>query len=115
MRGLLARISTRNAARIVTTLVVTTLLVALVQAQLAGRGTVGATAASGGIAPNAVGTLDCNGLSPIQKPNRHDFACTDMHAFYDGKPSRFSDNGHYVGHDEPSIRFLSSVPGSGTT
>ena len=26
---------------------------------------------------------------------------------------RFVENGHYIGHDEPSVRFLSSRPGSG--
>ena len=26
---------------------------------------------------------------------------------------RFYDNGHYIGHDEPDINFLSSQPGSG--
>jgi hypothetical protein len=31
---------------------------------------------------------------------------------YDGQPARFFDNGAYIGHDEPSIRFLSDVPGS---
>ena len=31
---------------------------------------------------------------------------------YDGAPARFFDNGTYIGHDEPSIRFLSDVPGS---
>ena len=25
------------------------------------------------------------------------------------------DNGHYVGHDEPSVEFISSTPGSGNT
>lgn len=114
MRGSIpfGQISPRNAARIVTTLVVSALVIVLVQAQFFGKGAAGA-AASGGVAPNAVGMLDCNGLSPIQRAAKHDPACTDVHAFYDGQPSRFSDNGHYVGHDEPSIRFLSDVPGSG--
>jgi hypothetical protein len=26
---------------------------------------------------------------------------------------RFSDNGHYIGHDEPDLTFLSNRPGSG--
>ncbi len=30
---------------------------------------------------------------------------------YRGYP--FKDNGHYVGHDEPSIKFIASAPGSG--
>ncbi len=32
---------------------------------------------------------------------------------YDGKPTRFTDNGVYIGHDEPIIRFLSKRHGSG--
>jgi hypothetical protein len=28
---------------------------------------------------------------------------------------RFYDNGHYVGHDEPSVKFISSLAGSGNT
>ena len=36
--------------------------------------------------------------------------CTDMHgARYDGRFQRFYDNGHYVGHDEPSVKFISSL------
>ena len=31
---------------------------------------------------------------------------------YDGRPGRFYDNGHYIGHDEPSLRYLSSRPGA---
>ena len=32
-----------------------------------------------------------------------------------GKRFRFEDNGHYIGHDEPSVKFISSTPGSGNT
>jgi hypothetical protein len=110
--SLFARTSPRNAARIAATLI-TGLVVVLALAQWSGNRTASATAATDGVAPNAIGALDCNGLSPIQKPARHDPVCTDIHAFYDGQPSRFTDNGKYVGHDEPSIRFLSDVPGSG--
>jgi hypothetical protein len=63
-----------------------------------------------GVRPNAVGGLDCNGLSPIQRPVKDDLACADPHGSYGG---RFVENGHYIGHDEPSLRFLSSRPGSG--
>ena len=37
--------------------------------------------------------------------------CADVRNTY--TRSRFYDNGWYIGHDEPSIRFLSSAPGSG--
>ena len=32
-----------------------------------------------------------------------------------GKRFRFEDNDHYIGHDEPSVKFISSTPGSGNT
>src|SRR5262249_55467527 len=42
--------------------------------------------------------------------------CTDpMTIDEDGDTYRFNDNGHYVGHDEPSVKFLSSAPNSGNT
>src|ERR1700680_633036 len=56
------------------------------------------------------GGLDCNGYSTAQKPLRVYDVCTDFHG-YDG--TRGYDNGHYIGHDEPSVQFVSSAPGSG--
>ena len=41
--------------------------------------------------------------------------CTDPIKIVNGKASRFTDNGWYVGHDEPSVKFISSQPGSGNT
>jgi len=58
----------------------------------------------------AKGNLDCNGFSKIQKPLRPDMVCTDF-VGYDG--GRGYDNGHYIGHDEPTINFFSNAPGSG--
>jgi hypothetical protein len=79
-----------------------------------------ATVSTGSISftPNAQGELDCNGFSPVQKPLRGTFNCSDIRGVpgtgnansYNG---RFYDNGHYIGHDEPDTDFLSSVPGSG--
>jgi hypothetical protein len=57
-----------------------------------------------------VGNLDCNGFSLIQKPLRLVDACTDIRGL---NGQRVEDNGHYIGHDEPSMGFYSSVPGSG--
>src|SRR5260370_40819514 len=54
-----------------------------------------------------VGGLDCNGHSQIEKPLRPHDSCTD---FCDQDDDRGYDNGHYVGHDEPSIGFISTVP-----
>jgi hypothetical protein len=66
-----------------------------------------------GVAPNAIGLLDCNGFSPIQQSVKPTMACTDPLSIENSAGARFEDNGHYIGHDEPSIRFLSSQPGSG--
>ena len=35
--------------------------------------------------------------------------------FVHGKAGRFIDNGWYVGHDEPSVKFISTLRGSGNT
>jgi hypothetical protein len=69
-----------------------------------------AKTASAAVAPNAVGGLDCNGLSPIQHPVKPTLACADPRGSWNG---RFYENGHYIGHDEPSVRFISNQPGSG--
>src|SRR5216684_1229387 len=58
----------------------------------------------------SVGGLDCNGHSQIQRPLRPQDTCADFHDEYGG---RGYDNGHYVGHDEPSIGFISTAPHSG--
>ena len=47
-----------------------------------------------------VGGLDCNGFSKIQKPQRPHDSCADPKGLWGGP---FYDNGHYIGHDEPSI------------
>jgi hypothetical protein len=67
-------------------------------------------AARAGVAPNPVGEIDCNGLSPIQAPAHPTAACADVHGTWGG---RFYENGHYIGHDEPAVRFVSNAPGSG--
>jgi hypothetical protein len=71
--------------------------------------------------PRPYGELDCNGLSPVQHAIKANLACADprgsrYHLGSWGRPGavgRFYENGHYIGHDEPSVRFLSSQPGSG--
>jgi hypothetical protein len=62
------------------------------------------------VAPAATGLLDCNGFSRIQRTLKLTGACADPRGYDE---SRFYDNGHYIGHDEPIVRFLSSRPGSG--
>lgn len=63
-----------------------------------------------GVAPHTFGELDCNGLSPIQRPVRPGLPCAEPRGRYGG---RSRENGHYIGHDEPSVRFISSRTGSG--
>ncbi len=62
------------------------------------------------VAPHAIGELDCNGLSPIQHSVKQGLPCLDPRG---PGNSRFEESGHYIGHDEPSVRFISSQPGSG--
>ena len=71
-----------------------------------------AASASTGIAPKSTSMMDCNGHSPKYHEVRQDMVggCTDPRGTWNG---RFEDNGTYVGHDEPSIKFISSAPGSG--
>jgi hypothetical protein len=59
------------------------------------------------------GNLDCNGYSAIQKPLKRSLPCTDF--FNANSYQRGYDNGHYIGHDEPSIGFISTVPHSGSS
>jgi len=76
-----------------------------------------AKAAATGIAPNATNELDCNGWSAkygTVKKLAGDL-CTDPIKVVNGKGQRFVDNHWYVGHDEPSVKFISSTPGSGNT
>jgi hypothetical protein len=66
---------------------------------------------------NPVNLLDCNGRSPAYRPLKlMGGLCTDpITVDGDGDTYRFFDNGHYVGHDEPSVKFISTAPGSGNT
>ncbi len=90
--------------------------------QLSLTGTAGAAATTakaataGSIAPNKTGELDCNAHSPKYATVRALAAtCTDPVRIVNGKRLRFEDNEHYIGHDEPSVKFISSTPGSGNT
>lgn len=70
------------------------------------------------IRPHAIGALDCNGLSRIQRNAETARACTDIRGIVGVRSrwlrdGRFYDNGRYIGHDEPDTRFLSALKGSG--
>ncbi len=59
----------------------------------------------------ARGNLDCNGFSSLQRPLRQYLPCTDF--FSVTEHERGYDNGHYIGHDEPSMGFNSTAHHSG--
>ena len=96
-----------------------------VAAQLAIAGSASATRTivvgqhtAGTIAPLKINNLDCNGWSPryASAAPAMKMRCTDpLGSLYNGHRQRFYDNGHYVGHDEPSVKFISSAKGSGNT
>jgi hypothetical protein len=76
------------------------------------------SAAANSTGSAARGALDCNGYSPAQQSIKPTGACTDVRGFAgienaNTDDGRFYDNGHYIGHDEPDLTFLSSRPGSG--
>jgi hypothetical protein len=87
---------------------------AIAAAALAAAAALPAGAAAAGASR---GELDCNGFSPIQGAVKPTMACADIRGVPgDGEYSsngRFYDNGHYVGHDEPDMTFLSNRHGSG--
>ncbi len=80
------------------------------------------------VKPKAVNELDCNGWGKKYKTVDPGFRrlCVDPRGPKLGKKwstavrgysgrGRFMDNGHYVGHDEPSVKFISSAANSGNT
>jgi hypothetical protein len=77
----------------------------------------------GSVKPNRVNQLDCNGYSTKYKSLSPEGKgrCTDPVNRHDKKVNgkwvsgRFEDNGHYIGHDEPSVKFISHAAGSGNT
>src|SRR5947209_2205783 len=83
----------------------------------------GAVHAPASVAPNAPrNMLDCNGWSRSYRPLRPGMkmTCADpVLTSREGaggeyqRAQRFYDNGHYVGHDEPSIKFESNLGSSG--
>jgi len=82
-----------------------------------------------GVAPGKLSDVDCNGWSPRFKPlvPAHRSTCVDPRGAKKLKGrwsspdlsyrsrGRFEDNGHYIGHDEPSMKFISSAAHSGNT
>jgi hypothetical protein len=77
-----------------------------------------AQSGSASVSPRAVNNLDCNGYSKKYSSIRMDMKalCVDpVKREADGSSYRFLDNGHYVGHDEPSVKFISHAAKSGNT
>jgi len=93
-------------------------LLVLAGALVLGSGSAGgSTTAAAGVQPNPVNMVDCNGFSPEYtslKPSMRAL-CTDPVRVVNGHYSRAYDNGWYLGHDEPSVKFISSAPGSGSS
>jgi hypothetical protein len=67
--------------------------------------------ASGTVPPNPINEVDCNGWSKTYQTVRKHAGdlCTDPIKVVNGSGKRFTDNGWYVGHDEPSVKFISSA------
>ncbi|MBV9101388.1 MAG: IPT/TIG domain-containing protein [Candidatus Dormibacteraeota bacterium] len=100
----------------------TTAAPASTQTQAAAQAPASQTVAT--VRPNPRSSVDCNGYSnqyPPVDPSMRMY-CADPKALYTSSyggyghsaaPGRFYDNGHYVGHDEPSVKFESNATGSG--
>jgi hypothetical protein len=79
------------------------------------------TVPSGPVAPNPLtNNMDCNGWSsayqlatPAMRMRCVDPIAPFAQPGYNNAHGRFYDNGHYVGHDEPTVKFISGVAGSG--
>jgi hypothetical protein len=77
------------------------------------------------VVPHHVNQLDCNGYSTKYQAVNPGMKmhCADplrLHRVKVGgkmvlRGTRFEDNGHYIGHDEPSVKFISGAAGSGNT
>ncbi|MGN6380575.1 MAG: hypothetical protein ACTHNU_16615, partial [Gaiellales bacterium] len=98
------RLSAASGRRIpmwVAALVLATMVTGAAQAGATGGGPVH-------VRPHAVGMLDCNGFSPIQKTVKLTMVCRDPAI----GAQRAEDHGHYIGHDEPALEFISNRPGA---
>ena len=72
-------------------------------------------ATSSEVSPNPTNMLDCNGYSSLYHAVKITMRslCADPYFKEAGGAERAYDNGKYIGHDEPSVKFISSAPGSG--
>lgn len=99
-------------------LVIGLLAAALLAGQLAASAAAGPAAGRGSaraatIQPAATGDLDCNGYSKVQRPVKPGgLLCAEVHG--GSSDGHLYDNGHYIGHDEPTLQFYSNQPGSST-
>jgi len=114
-------------------LVLASLSVAAASAATGHAGIPAGSTAARILLPHKVNNLDCNGWSRKYRAliPGHRMFCADPHGAYSSdvyysassgsaKASapyvhRFTDNGHYVGHDEPSVKFISGAANSGNT
>jgi hypothetical protein len=110
--GLARRFCMRRPPILVAAVTVAGLLSAAPASAAASAPTHAAAPAAKPIKPNKLGELDCNGFSQIQTSAKRTMVCTDLHGGA-ATGGRFYDNGYYIGHDEPDLRFLSTQKGSG--
>ena len=89
----------RRGGAIATVLVLAAAAVMVLPSAAGAHGHAAATHGSA-VTPNALGMLDCNGVSKSQaRVYAPGVACTDPRMFEGGHPARFEDNGTYVGRD----------------
>jgi hypothetical protein len=75
-----------------------------------------AGAGTGSVTPNASNLVDCNGWSHAYKSAKPSMRglCADPFVNLNGPTNhRAYDNSWYIGHDEPSVKFISGASGSG--
>src|SRR4029078_12506082 len=104
----------RRGGAIATALLLAAAAVMVLPSAAGAHGRHAAATRGSGVAPKAVGMLDCNGVSKSQtRVYAPGVACTDPRMFERGYHAGSEENGTYVGHDEPIIKFISSQPNSG--
>ena len=109
---------TRGLIRLSQLLVMATLVTFVLASASSGEVAANARVAAlklGEVPPNATSMVDCNGWSHKYRSVKQamQMLCVDPISVANGTAQRFNDNGWYIGHDEPSTKFISSAHGSG--
>jgi hypothetical protein len=109
---------TRGFVRLSQVVLIAALVTFVLASASSGRVTGNARVAAlrlGEVPPNHHSMVDCNGWSPQYRSVKQSMQmlCVDPISVANGTAHRFNDNGWYIGHDEPSTKFISSAHGSG--